>query len=76
MSDIRSYMKYKEQRTKEEFIRQEEKAKSNTAYKKDYRTRIREHRRRYFSAALSAIILIVLVCTVFYSRTKNKFYTE
>lgn len=76
MSDIRSYMKYKEQRTKEEFIRQEEKAKSNTAYKKDYRTRIREHRRRYFSAALSAIVLIVLVCTVFYIRTKNKIYTD
>lgn len=69
MSDIRSYMKYKEQRAKEE-------EKSKAAYKKDYRARIREHRRRYFSAAMAVIIVIVIISIIFYIQIKNKIYTD
>lgn len=69
MSDIRSYMKYKEQRTKEE-------EKNKAAYKKDYRAKIREHRRKYFFAVLAAAVVIVIACIVFYIWIKNKIYTD
>jgi len=62
-------MKYKEQRAKEE-------EKSKTAYKKDYRAKIREHRRKYFSAVMAVIILAAIVCTIVYIRIKNKIYTD
>jgi len=61
-------MKYKEQRTKEE--------KSKAAYKKDYRTKIREHRRKYFFAVLSAAVVIIIAGTIFYIWEKNKIYTD
>ncbi len=75
MSDIRSYMKYKEQRTKNELMRQEGKAKSKAA-DKDYKVKIREHRMRYFGAAAAVILLTVAVSVILYVRIKNRIYTD
>ena len=70
MSDIRSYMKYKQQREKKE------KAETIKAVQKDYRTKIREHRRRYIFATLSVILIAVVVCVIFYMQMKNRVYTD
>lgn len=70
MSDIRSYMKYKQQREKQE------KAETIKAVQKDYRTKIREHRRRYILITLSVILIAVAVCVIFYIQMKNRIYTD
>ena len=68
-------MKYKEQRTKNELMRQEGKAKSKAA-DKDYKVKIREHRMRYFGAAAAVILLTVAVSVILYVRIKNRIYTD
>ena len=70
MSDIRSYMKYKQQREKQE------KAEKFKAVQKDYRTKIREHRMRYFLAVLSVILIAVAAGVIFYIQMKNRVYTD
>ncbi len=70
MSDIRSYMKYKQQREKQE------KAEKFKAVQKDYRTKIREHRMRYFLTVLSVILIAVAAGVIFYIQMKNRVYTD
>lgn len=70
MSDIRSYMKYKQQREKQE------KAEKIKAVQKDYRTKIREHRMKYFLAVLSVILIAVAAGVIFYIQMKNRVYTD
>ncbi len=70
MSDIRSYMKYKQQREKQEQKESKKKAE------KDYRTKIREHRMRYFLACFSVVLIVAVAGTVFYIQMKNRIYTD
>lgn len=70
MSDIRSYMKYKQQKEKQE------KAEKFKVVQKDYRTKIREHRRRYFLAGLFVFLIAVTVGVIFYIQMKNRIYTD
>lgn len=70
MSDIRSYMKYKEQREKKE-----EKEKSKTM-KVDYRAKIKQHRRRYILAFFSVVLAAAITCSVFYVQMKNRIYAD
>ena len=70
MSDIRSYMKYKQQREKQE------QKESKRKVEKDYRTKIREHRMRYFFACLSVVLIAAVAGTVFYIQLKNRIYSD
>lgn len=70
MSDIRSYMKYKQQREKQE------QKESRKAVEKDYRVKIREHRIRYFLACLSVVLILAAAGTVFYIQMKNRIYED
>ena len=70
MSDIRSYMKYKQQREKQE------KAEKFKVVQKDYRTKIREHRRKYVMAFLLVILIAVAASVIFYIQMKNRVYTD
>lgn len=70
MSDIRSYMKYKQQKEKQE------KAEKFKTVQKDYRTKIREHRMRYFFVVLSVVLIAVAIGVIFYIQMKNRIYTD
>lgn len=70
MSDIRSYMKYKQQREKQE------QKESRKTVEKDYRVKIREHRIRYFLACLSVVLILAAAGTVFYIQMKNRIYED
>lgn len=70
MSDIRSYMKYKQQKEKQE------KAEKFKTVQKDYRTKIREHRMRYFFVVLSVVLIAVAIGVIFYIQMKNCIYTD
>ena len=70
MSDIRSYMKYKQQREKQE------KAEKAKTVQKDYRTKIREHRMRYFLAVLSVLLILVAAGVFLNIQIKNRTYTD
>lgn len=69
MSDIRSYMKYKQQREKQE------KKENDKSIVRDYQAKIRAHRRRYFLAVLAVILVLATAGTVFYVHMKNRIYT-
>ena len=66
MSDIRSYMKYKQQKEKQE------KAEKFKTVQKDYRTKIREHRMRYFFVVLSVVLIAVAIGVIFYIQMKGE----
>ncbi len=68
MSDIRSYMKYKQQREK-----QEKKENTKTV---DYRAKIRAHRRKYLISILSVALVAVVVGIILYVQIKNRIYTD
>lgn len=70
MSDIRSYMKYKQQREKQE------KAEKFKVVQKDYRTKIREHRMKYFLVVLSVVLIAAAASVIFYIQMKNQIYTD
>lgn len=70
MSDIRSYMKYKQQKEKQE------KAEKLKAVQKDYRTKIREHRIRYFVTFLLIILIAAAAGVIFYIQMQNRIYTD
>lgn len=68
MSDIRSYMKYKQQR--------ETKEKKEKAATLDYRIKIRAHRRKYLLSALTFLLLAAVIGVVFYIQMKNRIYSD
>ncbi len=70
MSDIRSYMKYKQQKEKQEKV---EKIKT---VQKDYKTKIWEHRMRYFFAVLFVILILVAAGVFLHIQIKNRTYTD
>lgn len=70
MSDIRSYMKYKQQKEKQE------QKESKRAVEKDYRTKIREHRIKYFLACFSVVLVVAVVGTFLYKKIDNRTFTD
>lgn len=70
MSDIRSHMKYKEQKEK----------KTGKTERKiegvNYQEKIKHHRRRNFTILFSLILLAGIICSVFYIQMKNRIYTD
>ncbi len=70
MSDIKSYMKYKQQQERREQFKVQPKAAE-----KDYKTKIRDHRRRYILSILLIFIVLAVVGIIFYIQMKNRVYT-